>query len=50
MAKIMMSNKKRKLYERMKYGKREREEERDKLEQRKKALLKEKKGKAVSRR
>ncbi|CDO72332.1 hypothetical protein BN946_scf184977.g29 [Trametes cinnabarina] len=43
MNKMMMSNKQRKLYERMKYGQKKRAEERQTLEQKKRAIEKEKK-------
>ncbi|KAI8995539.1 Pescadillo N-terminus-domain-containing protein [Trametes punicea] len=48
MNKMMMSNKQRKLYERMKYGQKKRAEERQNLEQKKRAIEKEKKRRAKS--
>ncbi|KAL1952034.1 hypothetical protein VTO73DRAFT_1183 [Trametes versicolor] len=46
MNKMMMSNKQRKLYERMKYGQKKRAEERQDLEQKKRTIEKEKKRRA----
>ncbi|TFK94303.1 hypothetical protein K466DRAFT_536172 [Polyporus arcularius HHB13444] len=48
MNKMMMSNKQRKLYERMKYGEKKRTVERQQLEQKKRSLEKEKKRRAKS--
>ncbi|KAI0651761.1 Pescadillo N-terminus-domain-containing protein [Trametes meyenii] len=48
MNKMMMSNKQRKLYERMKYGQKKRTEERQNLEQKKRAIEKEKKRRTKS--
>ncbi|KAI0374262.1 hypothetical protein BV20DRAFT_987333 [Pilatotrama ljubarskyi] len=48
MNKMLMSNKQRKLYERMKYGQKKRAEERQTLEQKKRAIEKEKKRRTKS--
>ncbi|KAH9857869.1 Pescadillo N-terminus-domain-containing protein [Lenzites betulinus] len=48
MNKMMMSNKQRKLYERMKYGQKQRSEERQNLEQKKRTIEKEKKRRVKS--